>query len=337
MAPCPGRGRGDNKSIRSTTIGVRMNGTDFPRDGTARDATRASSLPAAHAKSAAPRGAAPMRVVSSARDAAVAEPCNGVVYLVGSGPGDPELLTLRALKLMQRADVVLYDHLVAAEIVDMVRRDAQRIYVGKERSNHTLPQGEINELMARLAREGKRVLRLKGGDPFVFGRGGEELEALAAAGIPFEIVPGVTAATGVAAYAGIPLTHRDHAQACVLVTGHLKNGTMNLDWPALARPNQTVIVYMGLLGLPLLCQQLIVHGLPATTPAAVVQQGTTHDQRVICGTLATLPLTAFKAGLKPPTLIIIGEVVKLHAKLAWFTPDEKPAVAAQLPATRSAG
>jgi len=262
---------------------------------------------------------------------------SGCVWLVGSGPGNPELLTLRAWKLMQLADVVLHDHLVAPEIVAAVHAGAQRIYVGKERSNHTLPQGEINRLMVKLASEGKRVLRLKGGDPFVFGRGGEEIETLAAAGIPFEIVPGVTAATGVAAYAGIPLTHRDYAQACVFVTGHLKDGTMNLDWPALARPNQTVIVYMGLLGLPVLCQQLVAHGLPAATPAAVVQQGTTRHQRVVCGTLETLPLAAFKAGLEPPTLIIIGKVVALRDRLAWFKPDEKPADAASTAVTRNAG
>jgi len=257
---------------------------------------------------------------------------SGRVYLVGSGPGNPELLTLRAFKLMQLADVVLYDHLVAPEIVDMVRHDAQRIYVGKERSNHTLPQGEINQLMVRFAREGKRVLRLKGGDPFIFGRGGEEIETLSASGIAFEIVPGVTAATGVAAYAGIPLTHRDYAQACVFVTGHLKDGTMNLDWPVLARPNQTVVVYMGLLGLPVLCQQLVAHGLPAVTPAAVVQQGTTREQRVVVGTLETLPLLAFKTGLKPPTLIIVGEVVKLREKLAWYQSEENTPVAAALAA-----
>ena len=255
------------------------------------------------------------------------------VFLVGSGPGNPELLTLRAARVMQQADVVLYDHLVAPEIVEMVRDGAQRIYVGKKRSNHALPQEEINHLMVALARQGKCVLRLKGGDSFIFGRGAEEIQTLARHGIPFEVVPGITAATGVAAYAGIPLTHRDYAQACVFVTGHLKDGTMNLDWEALARPNQTVVVYMGLLGLPLLCQQLIKHGLPATTPAAVVQQGTTHEQRVVTGTLETLPLATFKAGIKPPTLIIVGEVVKLRQQLAWFEPRADRETAATKPLT----
>ena len=242
----------------------------------------------------------------------------GTVYLVGAGPGNPDLLTLRAAHLLDRADVVVYDRLVGPEILELARRGAQRIFVGKARSHHTLPQQEINALLVRLALEGRRVVRLKGGDPFVFGRGGEEIEALAAHGIPFEVVPGITAATGIAAYAGIPLTHRDHAHAVTFVTGHLKDGTMNLDWPALARPGQTVVVYMGLLGLPVLAHELIAHGLPASTPAAVIQQGTTARQRVITGTLADLPGRAFDARLEPPTLIVVGDVVRLQRTFAWF-------------------
>ncbi|MBI3068688.1 MAG: uroporphyrinogen-III C-methyltransferase, partial [Betaproteobacteria bacterium] len=181
-------------------------------------------------------------------------------------------------------------------------------------------QEEINRLLVALAKLGKQVVRLKGGDPFLFGRGGEEIETLAANGVQFEIVPGVTAATGVAAYAGIPLTHRDHAHACVFVTGHLKDGGVDLDWEALARPRQTVVVYMGLLGLPTLARELVAHGMPATTPAAVVQQGTTARQRVVTGTLAALPALARAAALRPPALIIIGEVVRLRHKLSWFEP-----------------
>jgi uroporphyrin-III C-methyltransferase/precorrin-2 dehydrogenase/sirohydrochlorin ferrochelatase len=243
----------------------------------------------------------------------------GKVYLVGAGPGDPDLLTLRAARVLRAADVVVFDHLAAAAILELAPRRARRIYAGKQRGNHALPQGEINRLLVRLAAGGATVIRLKGGDPYVFGRGGEEAEALADAGIPFEIVPGVTAATGAAAYSGIPLTHRDCAQACVFVTGHLKDGTMNLDWPALARPAQTVVVYMGLAGLPILARELVAHGLPGATPAAVVEQATTRDQRVVCGTIETLPALAAAAGVAPPTLIIVGEVVRLRPKLDWFT------------------
>lgn len=247
----------------------------------------------------------------------------GEVYLVGAGPGDPDLLTFRALRLMQKAEVVLYDNLVSKPILDMTRRDAERIFVGKKRADHTLPQEQINELLVRLAKQGKRVLRLKGGDPFIFGRGGEEIESLAAEGIPFQVVPGITAASGVASYAGIPLTHRDYAQSCVFITGHLQDGSMNLDWHALARPKQTIVVYMGLLGLQVLCEQLIKHGLPDSTPIAIVQQGTTQQQRVFTGTLATLPAIAEREKPRAPTLIIVGGVVALRDKLSWFNPAKQ--------------
>ena len=241
-----------------------------------------------------------------------------MVYLVGAGPGDPELLTLRAARLLDEAEVLVYDHLVSAPILQMCRPEAQRIYAGKERGKHTLRQTDLNQLLVRLAHEGKRVLRLKGGDPFIFGRGGEEVEALAAAGIAFEVVPGITAASGIAAYAGIPLTHRDYANSCLFVAGHLKDGSVDLDWDSLVRPARTLVVYMGLLGLPTLCRELAAHGMPESTPAAIVQQGTTERQRTVVGTLATLPQLAQTARLAPPTLIIIGDVVRLHAKLAWY-------------------
>ena len=249
----------------------------------------------------------------------------GEVYLVGAGPGDADLLTFRALRLMQKADVVVYDNLVSKSVLEMTRRDAARIFAGKKRDDHIMPQEEINGLLVRLAREGKRVLRLKGGDPFIFGRGGEEIETLAESGIPFQVVPGITAASGVAAYAGIPLTHRDHAQSCIFVTGHLKDGSMELDWNALARPNQTIVVYMGLHGLAILCAELIGHGLPDSTPAAIVQQGTTQNQRVVSGTLATLPGIVQAEQLQAPTLIIVGGVVTLREKLAWFAPKRHEA------------
>lgn len=242
----------------------------------------------------------------------------GKVWLVGTGPGDPDLLTVKALRLMREADVVLYDNLVSAEIMALLPATAERIYVGKRRADHAMRQEEISTLLVTLARQGRRVLRLKAGDPFVFGRGGEEIETLARHGVGFEVVPGITAALGVAAYAGIPLTHRDHSQACVLVTGNLRDGSLDLDWEALARPRQTLVIYMGFQNLAELCRELVAHGLPAHTPAAIVQQGTTSAQRVVTADLATLAARAAEAELRPPTLIIVGEVVRLRERLAWF-------------------
>ncbi len=272
------------------------------------------------------------------RELAAAKPASGMgeVYLVGSGPGDPDLLTFRALRLMQQADVVVYDRLVAKPILDMVRRDARRVYVGKERNNHVMRQEEINRLLADLAKEGQRVLRLKGGDPFIFGRGGEEIDTLAAEGIPFQVVPGITAASGCATYTGIPLTHRDYAQSVTFVTGHLKDGTMNLNWEQLAQPHQTVVFYMGLVGLSVIVDKLTQHGVPTEMPVALVQQGTTHMQRVYSGTLSNILDVVEKDPPKPPTLIIVGEVVKLREKLSWFhTPrdSEQGATTPVLPGT----
>ncbi len=244
----------------------------------------------------------------------------GEVYLVGAGPGDPDLLTFKALRLMQKADVVLYDRLVADEIVDLCRRDAERIYVGKARADHAVPQQEINQLLVDLALQGKKVLRLKGGDPFIFGRGGEEIELLAKNGVPFQVVPGITAASGCASYAGIPLTHRDYAQSVRFVTGHLRDGTTNLPWSELVHSSQTVVFYMGLVGLSAICSQLIAHGRAPGTPIALIQQGTTQHQRVITGTLADMEQRVVGQGIKAPTLIIVGEVVQLHKQLAWFSP-----------------
>jgi uroporphyrin-III C-methyltransferase/precorrin-2 dehydrogenase/sirohydrochlorin ferrochelatase len=238
-------------------------------------------------------------------------PVAGIVHLVGAGPGDPDLLTLKAHRLLQRADVVVYDRLVSAEVLALARRDAEQVYVGKRRANHCLSQDEINNRLVAMARAGKSVVRLKGGDPFVFGRGGEEIEALTAAGITVEVVPGVTAAVGCAASAGIPLTHRDHAQACVFVTGHLKDGSVDLDWQMLARPRQTVVIYMGSGSLQVIASQLVAHGLPASTPIALIENGTTDRERRVVGTLATIERQSVRAHLQGPTLCMVGAVVGL--------------------------
>lgn len=242
----------------------------------------------------------------------------GEVVLVGAGPGDPGLLTLRALRALQNADVVLYDRLVSTEVLDLARRDAERVYVGKAAGQTHIAQDDINALLVKLAQEGKRVCRLKGGDPFIFGRGGEELEALAAAGVRFEVVPGVTAAAGCAAYAGIPLTHRNHAQALTFVTGHCKGETSNVDWDLVSRPNQTAVFYMGLGHLDAIVAQLRAHGAPADRAAAVVEQGTSAQQRVVTGTLETLVERVRAAQVASPALLIVGEVTRLHETLQWF-------------------
>jgi len=261
----------------------------------------------------------------------------GEVYLVGAGPGAADLLTLRALRLMQAVDVVVYDRLVGQGVLDLLPATVERIFVGKMRDRHVCPQAGINRLLVDLARAGKRVLRLKGGDPFIFGRGGEELESLAAAGIPFQVVPGVTAATGCAAYAGIPLTHREHAQTLVFVTGHTKDGEPDLDWPTLARPGQTLVVYMGIKALGSLCRRLIEHGLPATTPAALIENGTYDHQQVVSATLATLPARAPDPRLAGPTLIVVGAVVALGRQLGWFSGAGVPPGAALSDADGPAG
>lgn len=242
----------------------------------------------------------------------------GQVYLVGAGPGDPDLLTFKALRLMQKADVVVYDRLVSPEILELVRRDAEKIYVGKAKSNHTIPQEDINELLANEALKGNRVVRLKGGDPFIFGRGGEEIETLIEHGVDFQVVPGITAATGAASYSGIPLTHRDHAQSVTFTTGHLRDNTINLNWPALVQNNQTLVFYMGLTGLPIICDKLIENGMSPDMPIALVQAATREEQKVLTGTLATITQDPETSKMKPPTLIIVGSVVELHKKLNWF-------------------
>jgi uroporphyrin-III C-methyltransferase/precorrin-2 dehydrogenase/sirohydrochlorin ferrochelatase len=254
----------------------------------------------------------------------------GEVALVGAGPGDPGLLTLRALRALQNADVILYDRLVSAEILDLARRDAERINVGKTAGAAQVSQAEINTLLVQLAQQGKRVCRLKGGDPFIFGRGGEELEALAAAGVRFEVVPGVTAAAGCAAYAGIPLTHRDHAQSLVFVTGHTKEDGNTIDWDHLAQPAQTVVFYMGLGQLERIVSQLRAHGAPESRPAAIVEHGTRAEQRVVTGTLADLAQKSRQAGIQSPALLIVGEVTRLHATLQWFNAASANPIAKQV-------
>ncbi len=242
----------------------------------------------------------------------------GEVYLIGAGPGDPDLLTFRALRLMQQADVVVHDRLVSQQVIDLARRDAERIYVGKERANHAVPQEDINHMLVRLAKEGKRVCRLKGGDPFIFGRGGEEIDTLVEEGVSFQVVPGITAASGASSYTGIPLTHRDYSQSVVFATGHLKNGMMDINWPGLVQPNQTLVFYMGLVGVKTICKELVAHGMSKDMPMALVQKATMVDQRLFTGTLENMPDIVEREEIKAPTLIIVGEVVKLHEKLNWY-------------------
>ena len=242
----------------------------------------------------------------------------GEVYLVGAGPGDPDLLTFRALRLMQQADIALYDRLVHPSIIDLIRRDAQKIYVGKQRDNHVVRQEEINDLLVKYAKEGKRVLRLKGGDPFIFGRGGEEIDTLVDNNVSFQVVPGITSASGCSAYSGIPLTHRDHAQSCIFVTGHLKKGKLDLNWEKLIQPNQTIVFYMGLVSIDIICKQLVTNGLDSKTPCALIQQGTTPNQKVYTSILENMSALVKKEKPSAPTIFIIGHVVNLRDKLNWY-------------------
>jgi len=243
---------------------------------------------------------------------------SGEVFLVGAGPGDPELLTLRALHLIQKADICIYDNLVSKEILELVRRDAHMIYAGKLRNNHTIEQKEINQLLVNYAKKGLRVLRLKGGDPFMFGRGGEEISELMTQKIKFQVVPGITAASGVSAYAGIPLTHRDYSQSCIFITGHEKNGKLNINWSNLIHENQTIVIYMGLNSLPIIVQNLIDSGMRKNMPIALVQEGTTEKQKVMVSTISKVISKTLKSDIQSPVIIIIGEVVKLRKTIKWF-------------------
>ena len=245
----------------------------------------------------------------------------GKVYIVGAGPGDPGLLTLKALDLIKTTDIVLYDRLVSDQILDIIPNNVKKEYVGRNIGDNYTHQNETNDMMVKHAKEGKNVVRLKGGDPFIFGRGGEEIEDLVRENIPFQVIPGITAASGCASYTGIPLTHRDYAQSCTFVTGHLKGEIIDLDWRMLSRPRQTVVVYMSLAGLESVCQALIEHGSSIDKPAALIQQGTTRNQKVIVGTLGTLPSRVAAENVQPPTLLIIGDVVRLHETLGWYRPE----------------
>lgn len=271
------------------------------------------SHPTGHGKDSA-RGDTPAPVTAAAPSVPW-----GRVTLVGAGPGDADLLTVKAARVLSQASLVLYDNLVSPQVLALVPASAERIYVGKQSSNHSLPQEGIIELMIRLAQSGRSLVRLKGGDPYIFGRGGEEAEALAAVGIACETVPGISAAQGAAASSGIPLTHRDHAGMLVLATGHLQGEegerTVALDWEALARPRQTVVIYMGVGTLPTICAQLIAHGLPARTPAALIERATLPGQRTVVGTLQTLPDLSVQHGVRPPALIMIGETVALQERI----------------------
>jgi uroporphyrin-III C-methyltransferase len=248
------------------------------------------------------------------------DPCSdaGKVFLVGAGPGDPELLTRKGARILAAADTVVFDHLVSEAVLDLSPATAERVYVGKEPGNHELPQPEINRLLIERARAGRCVVRLKGGDPFMFGRGGEEIIDLAAAGVPFEVVPGVTAASAASAYCGVPLTHRGIVRACTLVSGHQIDGHVDLDWVALARPRQTIVVYMGVAAIGVICERLIAHGLNSATPAVAVRNASIETQRTVLGTLADLPDRMAKAELEPPVIVIIGEVVRLREQLEWY-------------------